>query len=110
VSQFWPTQGPRRDSFPRRNVVTSGLSQGTVVIEAGHTSGATMQARLALEHGKQVFLTRSLVASQDWARDYVQRHGALPIDGAGEVLPHVASADRVRRKALQHQQLSLTLL
>jgi len=34
VSQFWPTRSPGKDTFPRRNVVASGLSQGTVVIEA----------------------------------------------------------------------------
>ena len=46
VSQFWPTSSPSRYTFPRRNVVTSGISQGTIVIEATSTSGAKMQARL----------------------------------------------------------------
>jgi DNA processing protein len=110
VSQFWPTQKPLRDSFPRRNVVTSGLSQGTVVIEAGHTSGAKMQARLALEHGKRVFLLEELVDGQDWAREYVTRPGAITIGGADEVLPHLASPEQVQRQARQNQQLSLTLL
>ena len=110
VSQFWPTRAPGRDTFPRRNVVTSGLSQGTVVIEASHTSGAKMQARLALEHGKKVFLVETLVTDQDWARDYVDRHGATTIGSAEDVLPHLATAERVRRKARQNQQLSLTLL
>jgi DNA processing protein len=110
VSQFWPTRTPGRDTFPRRNVVTSGLGQGTVVIEASHTSGAKMQARLALEHGKTVFLADTLVTDQAWARDYVDRHGAISVHDADEVLPHLATADRVRRKARQHQQLSLTLL
>ena len=68
VSQFWPTRPPGKDTFPRRNVVTSGLSQGTVVIEATKTSGAKMQARLALEHGKKVFLVKSLVTDQQWAK------------------------------------------
>ncbi len=68
VSQFWPTSPPSRYTFPRRNVVMSGISQGSVVIEAGSTSGAKMQARLALEHGKKVFLISSLVTSQPWAR------------------------------------------
>jgi DNA processing protein len=110
VSQFWPTRTPGRDTFPRRNVVTSGLSQGTVVIEASHTSGAKMQARLALEHAKLVFLADTLVAGQAWARDYVDRRGAMTIRGVDEVLPHLATAERIRRKARQHQQLSLTLL
>ena len=53
VSQFWPDAAPARYTFPLRNVVTSGMGQGTVVIEATATSGAKMQARLALEHGKR---------------------------------------------------------
>ena len=65
VSQFWPDASPTSYTFPRRNVVTSGMSQGTVVIEASATSGAKMQARLAIEHGKQVFLLHSLVAERE---------------------------------------------
>jgi DNA processing protein len=110
VSQFWPTRAPGRDTFPRRNVVTSGLSQGTVVIEASQTSGAKMQARLALEHDKKVFLVASLVAAQPWARDYVDRRDAIAIDDVHEVLKHLAAPDRIRQKARQQQQLSLTLL
>jgi DNA processing protein len=55
VSQFWPDAPPTRYSFPMRNVVMSGMAVGTVVVEANSTSGAKMQARLALEHGKRVF-------------------------------------------------------
>lgn len=110
VSQFWPTRTPGKDTFPRRNVVTSGLSQGTVVIEASQTSGAKMQARLALEHEKKVFLLRSLVTDQEWARDYVANRAAIAIDNVDEVLKHLAAADRVRQRARQHQQLSLTML
>ncbi|MFF9638830.1 DNA-processing protein DprA [Streptomyces bacillaris] len=40
VSQFWPTSGPATWTFPRRNVVTSGSTMGSVVIEASSTSGA----------------------------------------------------------------------
>ncbi len=110
VSQFWPTRPPGRDTFPRRNVVTSGLSQGTVVIEASRTSGAKMQARLALEHGKKVFLVQSLVTDQQWARDYVDGRGAVEVAEVDEVTSHLAPVDRVKQKAQQSQQISLTLL
>lgn len=110
VSQFWPTRAPGKDTFPRRNVVTSGLSQGTVVIEASSTSGARMQARLALEHGKQVFLLRSLVAGQPWARDYVSRRGAVEVASVEEVMRRLAPADRVRLKAGRERELELRLL
>jgi len=70
VSQFFPEQPPTKWTFPLRNAVMSGLTLATVVIEAGQTSGARMQARLALEHGRTVFLPRSLVESHPWARKY----------------------------------------
>lgn len=110
VSQFWPTRSPGRDTFPRRNIVTSGLSQGTVVIEASSTSGAKMQARLALEHGKKVFLLKSLVTDQTWAHTYVQKRGAIEVSDVEEVIGHLASPDRVRRASEQRQQLTLSLL
>jgi DNA processing protein len=110
VSQFWPTRSPGRDTFPRRNIVTSGLSQGTVVIEASGTSGAKMQARLALEHGKKVFLLRSLVMAQKWAQTYVQTRGAIEVAAVDEVVQYLASPDRVRRASEQRQQLTLSLL
>lgn len=110
VSQFWPTRQPGRDTFPRRNVVTSGISQGTIVIEASSTSGAKMQARLALEHGKKVFLLKSLVTNQQWARNYTAKRGAIEVDSVDDIVQYLAPAERVEQVRCQRQQLSLALL
>ncbi len=109
VSQFWPTRSAAKDTFPRRNVVTSGISQGTVVIEAGSTSGAKMQARIALDHGKKLFLIRSLVTAQPWAQSYIER-GAIEVGDVDEVIARLAAPERVRQATEQQQQLSLALL
>jgi DNA processing protein len=74
ISQFWPDAPPSRRSFPMRNAVMSGLALATVVVEASHTSGSRMQARLALAHGRPVFLVRSLL-DQDWAQALATRPG-----------------------------------
>lgn len=108
VSQFWPSAHPSTFTFPRRNVVTSGISQGTVVIEATSTSGAKMQARLALEHGKRVFLLRSLVTSQPWARKYLDR-GAIEVAGVEEVVSRLSPAAQVAEVAGGRRQLALDL-
>lgn len=71
ISQFFPGQPPARWTFPMRNVVMSGLAMATVVVEASETSGARMQARVALQHGRTVFLLQSLVATHEWAAKYV---------------------------------------
>jgi len=55
-----------------RNAVMSGYSAATVVVEAPYRSGARMQARLALEHGRQVFLLESVMVN-DWAQRYARK-------------------------------------
>ncbi|MCU1659895.1 MAG: processing protein [Pseudonocardiales bacterium] len=89
ISQFWPDAPPTKTSFPMRNAVMSGYSAATVVIEAAWKSGARMQARLALEHGRPVFLHDSLM-EHDWARDYVAR-GAVVVRTADDVLNQLAA-------------------
>lgn len=110
ISQFWTYTRPAKWTFPRRNVVTSGLSQGTVVIEASKTSGAKMQARLALEHGKRVFLIKSLVAQEDWAQSYVAKRGAIEVEKVDDVIRHLADATRVAAAGEQRRQTQLALL
>jgi DNA processing protein len=88
VSQFWPDQPPTKRTFPLRNATMSGLSLATVVIEASQTSGARMQARLALEHGRPVFLLSSLL-EHDWARGYTERPGTYVVQDPGEIIERV---------------------
>ena len=85
LSQFLPDSPPTKSSFPMRNAVMSGFSLATVVIEAGWKSGARMQARLALQHGRRVLLLSDLRV-HDWAQDYGARPGASFVDTVEDIL------------------------
>ncbi|HEX2544400.1 MAG TPA: DNA-processing protein DprA [Ramlibacter sp.] len=45
--------------FPERNVTMSALTQATVIVEAGETSGTLIQAKAALEQGRKLFILES---------------------------------------------------
>lgn len=109
VSQFWPDQPGGRHTFPMRNVVTSGISQGTVVIEASETSGARMQARLAWKHGKRVYVLRSLAESQSWARAMVESRQAVEVSTIEDVLGRVQPPEAVFEAARLREQLAMEL-
>jgi len=103
VSQFFPAQHPTKWTFPVRNITMSGLSLATVVVEAGATSGAKLQAEAALIHGRSVFLPSSLVTGHPWARAMI-REGFR-----GSYATEVHSPEEVLEK-LQFAPLALPLL
>ena len=49
----------KRQNFPDRNATMSALTEGTIIVEAGETSGTLTQARAALYQGRKLFILES---------------------------------------------------
>lgn len=86
LSQFWPGSPPRKQNFIMRNATMSGYGMATVVVEAGETSGARAQARIAVEHGRPVVLMRSVVEANEWAKRLVERPRVHVVDSVSDVI------------------------
>ncbi len=87
VTEFPPHYPASRVTFPLRNRIISGISLGTVVVEAGERSGSLITARLALEQGKDVFaVPGDLVSSSFLGTNNLIRNGATPVFSPNDIL------------------------
>ena len=87
VSDYAPGTKPDGINFPPRNRIISGLSRGTIVIEAGEKSGALITAKFAVEQDREVFaVPGSVLSPMSRGTNDLIGEGAIPMTNPKSVL------------------------
>jgi DNA processing protein len=82
-----------------RNAVMSGYGIASIIVEASEHSGARIQARLAVEHGRPVILTDGVVEATVWGRELTHQPDVHVASSTAQVINIVTEIEQ-RRAAL----------
>lgn len=102
ISQFHPAAPGSRQSFPMRNIVMSGLSSLTFIVEAGEHSGTRTQANAAVRHARPVIITRAVYENTQWGKELVSNYyrSLYVVQSVDEALQAIRAAQQLGRQSV----------
>lgn len=122
ISEYLPTMGGNKWTFPERNRIIAGMTLGTIVIEAAEGSGSLITAKCALEYNREVFaVPGSIFSPYSIGTNNLIKRGAKTVTGVQDILEELghdnlfsAHTEEIKRKEVSglsvEEQKILSLL
>ena len=88
ISEFAMTTPPDRQNFPQRNRIVSGMTRGTILIEAPERSGAMLTAERAISQGRKLFALPGRADNEGFRGNHalIKKKDALLVENVQDVL------------------------
>lgn len=117
VTEYAPHVTPSRGTFPPRNRIIAGMSQATVVIEAGLKSGSHHTAQAALDYGRAVCAVPGPITNPySEGTKWLINQGATLVGSGNEILATIsnqeslATTEPAKQASVKLKQTQLTSL
>ena len=102
LSEYPPSFKPKRYTFPRRNRIVAGLSDGVLIVEAGIKSGTIHTKEYALEYGKDIFAVPGNITSpkSELTNDLIKTGQAECVLSADEIIDFYGLKKSAKQQAI----------
>lgn len=106
VSEYPPDEEMDKANFPKRNRIISGISLGTLVIEATYRSGSTITAKYAIEQRKEVFcIPNRLDISTGYSTNLLIKNGANLVMQVEDILQYYCNPNQEQIIQEEYKQI-----
>lgn len=106
ITEYSPEIQKNSKNFPIRNRLISGLSVGTLVVEAGYRSGTSITARFCVEQNRKLFcIPNSLESKNSIGVNNLIKKGGVLVTCVDDIIKVIGQAEnKVKIKKINHGQ------